>query len=364
MKTLLKKSVFVAGLILLSSPFISCDNNEIKKENKIINIADNNIPIEKETTTEFQYRKPIVFIAGFDKGNETYYSNARNYFQEKGIKIIDGQYSLEEIIVWLNKNANANPYGDVHIVNKSNPYKGMNLETIVKGDKITTETLRRSITQGTLPTLKNVVNKETKIVFHASGLVENTELLKTLKDAFSAPTLPKVIASPYYTVFSGKFSNYYLAQPYYVFYPTAHSPGKIDLSKEIARKYPEEKEIIWYDALNNEEERYVGEAYTTQFSIPIKWEFGFHNTDDEMPIFTSQEEVMDWIELHEELMVEINKHNIPLEKYRWNWSTKNSTLIIRGRTTGLVVLKPLIKPYGDLKHIEPDTNNKRLYAMK
>ena len=364
MRTFLKKSVFVAGLVVLSSPFISCDTNEPKKENNNIIIADNTASKDVAEKTEVESRKPIVFIAGFDKGNEVFYSNARKYFQEKGLKVIDGQYSLEEIIVWLNNNANKNPYGEVHIVNKSNPYKGMNLETIIRGDKITTENLRKTITQGTLPTLKDVVNNNTKIVFHASGLVENKELLKTLKDAFSAKKLPKVIASPYHTIFGGKFSNHYLAQPYYVFYPTAKSPGKTDLSKEIARKYPNEKDIDWFDALHNEEERFVGDAFTTQFSIPIKWEFGYHHTDDEMPVFTSEEEVMDWIEQHEELMVEINNYNIPLDKFRWNWKVKNSTLIIRGRTTGLCVLKPLIKPYGDLKHIEPDTSNKRLYAMK
>jgi hypothetical protein len=364
MNTFLKKSIFAASLIILSSPFISCDKNEIKKEKDASALAENVIRVNNEVHLEVTSRKPIVFIAGFDKGNETFYSNARTYFQEKGLKVIDGQYSLEEIIVWLNDNATINPYGEVHIVNKSNPYKGMNLETVVRGDKITTETLRKSITQGTLPSLKNVVNNKTKIVFHASGLVENKALLKTLKDAFSAKNLPKVIASPYHTIFGGKFSNLYLAQPYYVFYPTAHSPGKMDLSKEIAKKYPEEKDIDWFDALYNEEERYVGEAYTTQFSIPIKWEFDYIDTDNEMPIFTTQEEVMDWIEQHDELMAEINKYNVPLEKFRWNWSIKNSTLVIRGRTTGLCVLKPLIKPYGDLKHIEPDTSNKRLYAMK
>ncbi len=364
MRTFLKKSVFVTGLIVLSSPFISCDKKEIKTEKKPIIVAESIFPKEEKVEVNIETRSPIVFIAGFDKGNETFYANARTYFKEKGLKVIDGQYSLEEIITWLNKNATKNPYGEVHIVNQSNPYKGMNLETIVRGEKITTETLRKSITQGTLPTLKNVVNNNTKIVFHASGLVENTALLKTLKDAFSAKHLPKVVASPYHTIFGGKFSNHYLAQPYYVFYPTSKSPGKTDLSKEIAKKYPEEKDINWYDALNNEEERYVGEAYTKQFSIPVKWEFGYHNTDDEMPIFTMQEEVMDWIEQQPELMVELNKYNIPVDKFRWNWSVKNSTLTIRGRTTGLVVLKPLIKPYGDLKHIEPDTNNKRLYAMK
>ncbi len=361
MKAILKKSVFVASVILATSSFISC--NKIK-EKKVIKIANNSTPIKNKTEVKLEIRKPIVFIAGFDKGNETFYSNARNYFKEKNLDIIDGQYSLEEIIVWLNNNANKNTYGEIHIVNKSNFYKGMSLETIVRGEKITTETLRKSITQGTLPKLKNVVNNNTKIIFHASGLIKNKELLKTLKDAFSAKKLPSVVASPYHTVFGGNFSNHYLAQPYYVFYPTANSPGKVDLSKEIAKKYSEEKDIDWLDALNNQSERYIGDAYTTQFSIPIKWEFDYHNTDNEMPIFSMQEEVMDWIEQHEELIVELNKLNIPIEKFRWKWSVKNSTLIIRGKTTGLCVLKPLIKPYGKLQHIEPDTSNKRLYAMK
>ena len=359
MKTFLKKTVLVASLIVLSSPFISCDNN-VKKENNTI--AATTIPISKKT--EVASREPIVFIAGFDKGSETFYSNARTYFQEEGLKVIDGQYSLEEIIVWLNKNGNKIPYGDIHIVNESNPYKGMNLETIVNGDKITSESLKKTITQGTLPSLKDVVNNNTKIVFHVSGLAENKELVKTLKEAFSAKNLPKVVASPYYTIFGGNFSDHYLAQPYYVFYPTANSPGKIDLSKEIAKKYPEENDIDWLETLSNNEERYVGEAFTKQFSIPIKWELGYHNTDNEMPIFTTQTDLINWIELQDELMAEINKYNIPLDKFRWKWNVKNSTLVIRGRTTGLCVLKPLIKPYGDLKHIEPDTSNKRLYAMK
>lgn len=363
MRTFVKTSVFLVASILATNVFISCDNKTIQKEKKPIIVAENTLPIPKEVK-EIVYQKPIVFIAGFDKGNETFYANARTYFKEKGIKVIDGQYSLEEIIVWLNKNGNTNPFSEIHIVNKSNPYKGMNLETVVRGDKITSETLRKTITQGTLPTLKNVVNGNSKIVFHASGLVENLELLKTIKDAFHTKENPKVVASPYHTIFGGKFSNHYLAQPYYVFYPTANSPGITDLSKEIARKYPEETEIDWFDALNNEEERYVGEAYTTQFTIPVKWEFDYYNTDNEMPNFKMAEEVMDWIEQDEILLAELNKYKIPVDKFRWNWSVKGNKLVIRGRTTGLCVLKPLIRPYGDLKHIEPDTSNKRLYAMK
>ncbi|WP_405604521.1 hypothetical protein [Polaribacter sp. Asnod1-A03] len=363
MRTILKKSVFAASLIALSSPFISCDNNKTNKVKKEVVIATNT-SVEKKENSKTTSRNPIVFIAGFDKGNETFYSNARTYFQEKGLKVIDGQYSLEEIILWMNENANRIPYGEVHIVNQSNPYKGMNLETIVRGDDITSKTLKESINNGALPTLKNIIDTNTKIVFHASGLIENKELLKTLKEAFSTEIVPNVIASPYHTIFGGKFSDHYLAEPYYVFYPTSKSPGKTDLSKEIARKYPEEKEINWYEALNNNEERYIGEAYTEQFSIPVKWEFDYHHTDNEMPIFTSEKEIIEWIKLDEELIAEINQYNIPLDKFRWRASSKNSTLIIKGRTTGLCVLKPLVRPYGELQHIKPNTNNKRLYALK
>ena len=363
MKTFLKKLVIVTTVFLATSTFISCDSSAIRDINETEISAANNIPILEEIK-EIVYQKPIVFIAGFDKGNDTFYANARNYFIENKVKVIDGKYSLEEIILWLNENGNQHPFSEIHIVNKSNPYRGMNLETIVRGAKINTETLRRALTRGTLPSLKNVVNKNSEIVFHAAGLGENIELLQTLKDAFCNAENPKIIASPYHTIFGGKFSNFHLAKSYYVFYPTAHSPGKMDLSKEIGKKYPKEKDINWYEALNNEEERYVGEAYTTQFSIPLKWEFDYYNSDNKMPKFKTSEDVITWIHQKEELVLELKKNKIPAAKFRWNWSVKGTTLVLYGRTTGVCVLKPLIRPYGDLKHVLPDTNNKRLYAVK
>ncbi len=360
MKNLFKKTTVLASIIIASSAFISCDN-----QTTIQRKAANNTIVKPHVKTTVKIeRNPIVFITGYDKGDETFYNDAREYFNQKKYNIIEDQYSLEEIINWLNKNANNDAYGEIHIVNNSNPYKGMTLETVIKGEKITTETLRKNITKGTLPVLNNVVNKNSKIIFHAAGLGEDKELMKTFKDAFCAEELPNVIASPYYSVFDGEFSNHYLAKPFYVFYPTAKSPGKTDLSKEIARKYSEEKDIDWFEALNNEEERYIGEAYTTQFTIPVKFELDYHNSDDEVPAFELQEEVMDFIEQTDVLYDELKKLNIPLEKFRWTWNLKNSTLTIKGKTTGLVVLKPLIKPYGELEHIKPDTNNKRLYAMK
>ena len=95
----------------------------------------------------------------------------------------------------------------------------------------------------------------------------------------------------------------------------------------------------------------------------MKFEFDYTNSDNEMPKFKSAEAIMDWIEQDEELSKMMSKYNIPLEKFRWRSTVRGNKLIIKGKVTVLCVLKPLIKPYGDLQHIEPDTENLRLYAM-
>ncbi len=361
MKQHILKVGMVMGLLLLIGIFTSCEEIKNSDKQELGNIAKKEEIVKK---INLKSRKPIVFIAGYDKNDSKFYDSARVYFKEMNYQIINEEYSLEEIINWMNNNANENPYGDVHIVNYSNPFKGMNLETVVNGDKVTVESLQENIKKGTLPNLKKAINTNTKIVFHSNGLGENAELLKNLKQVFSTDVVPKVVASPYYNVFDGEFSNHYLAQPYYVFYPTANSPGKVDLSKEIAKKYPTEREIDWFSALTNERERYIGEPYTQQFSVPVKLELDYINSDSEIPTFVMQEELMDFIANDEDLMKKMNRLNIPVEKFRWTYKIKDSKLIIKGKTSVLCILKPLTKPYGNLEHIKPDTNNKRLYAMK
>ena len=334
MRTEIVKTSVVMGLLLVVGLFASCDKKQPVKTVEVI--AET---VKPEVVENIIFRQPLVFITGIDESDEKFYKSAREYFINKQFEVVDNAFS------------------------DHNPWTGLEMETLINGDKVSTESLQKVITQGTLPILKEGIHKQTKVIFHSRGLGDNTELMKTLKNAFVADEVPNVIASPYYDVFGGEFSEHYLAKPYYVFYPYSQSPGKTDLSKEITRKYPEEKEIDWYDALNNEKERYVGDAYTYRFSIPVKWEFDYTNSDDEMPSFKSPEAIMDWIEQNEELSRVIGKYDIPLEKFRWKSYVKGNKLTIKGKVTVLCVLKPLIKPYGDLQHVEPDTENLRLYAM-
>lgn len=358
MKRTIKKVATILGIVLLTGQLSSCGKKKVVKQE--VAKEQKEIIIEKEEIL----REPVVFITGIDEGKNKFYKSARSYFLNKQYEVVDNAFSLQEVILWLNKNYDGNKYGEIHIVSHSNPWRGLSMETVVKGDRTTKESLRRVMTQGTLPTLEDVFSTQTKIVFHSCGLGENIELMKTLKDAFVANVVPNVIASPYYNVFGGEFSDHYLAKPYYGFYPTANSPGKVDLSKEFARAYPEEKDIDWYDALNNTTERYVGDAYTFKFNVAVKWEFDYTNSDDEMPKFKMPEEIMDWITEDELLSKEMNAYDIPLEKFRWRSFKKGNTLIIKGKTVVVCVLKPLIKPYGDLEHITPDTENLRLYALR
>ncbi|MFY0631103.1 MAG: hypothetical protein JXR05_12030 [Flavobacteriaceae bacterium] len=361
MKKSIGKTSVVMGLLLVVGTFANCDKKDQTKNAQVVDLIEN---VETTETVVEELRQPVVFITGIDKGENTFYKNARQYFIDKQYEVVDYAFSLQEVFTWLNKNYDGSSYGEIHIVSPSNPWKGLSMETLIKGERVTAESLRKVITQGTLPTLKSGISANTKVIFHSKGLGEDTELMKTLKDAFVADEVPNVVASPYVDVFGGEFSEHYLAKPYYVFFPYSKSPGKIDLAKEIARKYPEEKDIDWYDALNNAKERYVGDAYTQRFSIPVQWEFDYTNSDNEMPKFKLPEEIMDWIEQDEQLSKVISAYDIPLEKFRWRAIVKGNKLVIKGKVTVLCVLKPLIKPYGDLQHIEPDTENLRLYAMK
>ncbi|WP_299104191.1 hypothetical protein [uncultured Tenacibaculum sp.] len=364
MKQNILKVGTVMGLLLLIGVFTSCNNAKTTTSQETQELGTIAKKEEAVKIAIKKARKPVVFIAGYDGEDQHFYDGARAYFSAKDYQIINEAYSLEEIINWMNSNATKNPYGEVHIVNYGNPWKGLELETVVKGERVTHESLSKNLALGNLPRLNNTVNNNTKIVFHSNALGNDIELMEALKSTFISEEVPQVISSPFYNVFGGEFTEHYLAKPYYVFYPTAHSPGKVDLSKEIARKYPDEREIEWFAALTNERERYVGEAYTKQFIVPIKWEFDYHNSDNEIPTFINQEELMDWIEADPDLLKEVQKLEIPVDKFRWSYRIKDSKLIIKGKTTVLCVLKPLTKPYGDLEHVKPDTKNKRLYAMK
>ncbi|QHI35812.1 hypothetical protein IMCC3317_11600 [Kordia antarctica] len=294
------------------------------------------------TQIELEQPKSLVFIAGFDEGDNTYYTNAKNYFDNGNYQVIDTEYSLAEILHWLRLHYDSSLYSDIHVVSHSNPWRGLSMKTSENGERITEENLAEALTtKEIVPLAINFLPKDTKIIFHSCGLGTNKVLLKGLKTAFTHDETIQVFASEYFNVFGGKYAEHYLAKTYYGYYPTAHSPGPKALASEFQQKYPTVK-TDWETVLKTRAEQLPGELYTYRFNIPMEWEFEFEEAS-EIPNFNNKQEIMDWISENEELANVIKEFNIPIEKFRWLTKVRGNTLFIKGKTTVLCVMEPVMK---------------------
>lgn len=321
------------------------------------------VEIQKKSSISqiVETEQSIVFIAGFDEGENTYYGNAKKYFKNKNMKIVENLFSLEEIILWLNKNHDYKNYNEIHIVSHSNAWRGMSLKTTKKGERITAVTLMNVKKEGAIPKLQNYITNSTKLIFHSCGLGENQELLQELKAIFTTEQSPLVYASSFFNVFGGKYAAHYLAKPFYGYYPTAESLGLKAISKEFETQYPNEN-IDWLTALKTRQEGTVGEVYTYKFNIPVDWEFTFDN-ENEIPDLQNRDQIMDWIAEDDEMAMTIFKLGIPIEKYRWRASVENNKLLIKGKTTVLCVMKPIMHTNDQNEYRLASLTDKELYRI-
>jgi len=313
----------------------------------------------EETNTVITPEK-VVFIAGFDQGKNRYYDNAMQYFQQQNIKIVTDKYALSEIVTWLNTNAkNKQSFTEIHIVSHSNAWLGMSIKTTPQGERITMETLQEDVNKNRIKILEQVITKDTKIVFHACGLGANMPLLEQLKNVFTNGEVPQVYASTYFNVFGGKYAGHYLAKPYYAYYPTAQSPGPQGMAAQFKKHYPNEK-INWFNAIKTRNENTLGGVYSYKFNVPIEWDITFDSKED-IPVLDDKEAIMDWIAEAPEFAETLYKLMIPMEQFRWKTSIQGTTLRIRGKTTVLCVLQPLLEPDDSTEYRKANLDDAFLY---
>lgn len=304
-------------------------------------------------------QESIVFIAGFDEGDNTYYSNAKRYFTKKEMQVVTGLYSMDEIINYINRaEENHIRFKEIHIVSHSNAWLGVSLKTTKSGKRITVKTLHNAIQEQEIQSIKNESTSNSEVIFHSCGLGENQDLLQKLKNTLGAK---QVSASTYFNVFGGKFAEHYLAKPYYGYYPTSESKGPAHLSKEFKQEYSAVN-IDWFTALKTRQESSFGKAYSFKFNIPVDWEFTFDNTDD-MPKLENKEAIMDWISESPEMAEVLFKLNIPIEKFRWRSTVEGNKLIIKGKTTVLCVLAPILRSNDANEYQSVTVNDPSLYQI-
>ncbi|TMM56627.1 hypothetical protein FEE95_08970 [Maribacter algarum] len=315
------------------------------------------LPLEKKPTNG-----SVVFIAGFDEGTNAYYTKAKQYFEGQGIQVIDSLFSLNEILTYINHQAeNRIHFDEIHIVSHSNAWLGMSLKTIRNGERITLKTLQKTRAENQIKDVQNGITNDTKIIFHSCGLGENQALLQELKDTFTTTKAPKVYASTFFNVFGGKFAGHYLAKPYYTFYPTAESKGPAHLAKEFKSTYPQ-TQIDWFTAIKTRRETSLGEAYSFKFNIPVNWEFKFDNFSD-IPVLKDKDAIMDWVSESQEMAEVLFELNIPIEKYRWKTEVRGRKLMIKGKTTVLCVLAPILQDRGKGEYQKPRVEDPNLYQI-
>jgi len=352
----MKNSIKIAVLAACAMVVVSCSKEKAVNENVLIPETLEIAKIMVEDTVE--NKRSIVFITGYDKGSNTFYKDAKDYFLDLNVEIIETAYSIQEIILWMNINYNDMPYADIHIVN-DNKWKELSFETTVKGPKISSLTIHESLGDGLLPKLNNVLDIKARFIFHAANLGTNIALLDGFKQAFTADVEPTIVASEMQSVFGGEFTSHYLAKPYYAFYPTANSPGRVDLAKQFIASYPETN-IDWLSVMNNQEERYQGDIYSYKFNIPVYWEFEYLN-DEDVPSFKNLNELRAWMLDNDKIASDLEQMGIPIERFRLYEKVKGSKLIIKGKVTGVCVLEPVMSNAYPSEYIIPNIDNLRLY---
>ena len=116
----------------------------------------------------------------------------------------------------------------------------------------------------------------------------------------------------------------------------------------LHEKYPECK-IYWQDALDREQPRFSGDTYSYTFNIPIIHVIHYKHKDS-IPDLSSEEKILLWVNQQPELIVKLNKVQIPAEKVSWNLKIgyannkagkRTPAVLVKGMCTVLCVLKPL-----------------------
>ena len=70
---------------------------------------------------------------------------------------------------------------------------------------------------------------------------------------------------------------------------------------------------------------------------------------------------MDWIAEDPDLAQTLYKLKIPIDQFRWKATTSGTTLSIRGKTTVLCVLQPLLQPNDATEYREANLDDGFLY---
>ncbi len=300
-----------------------------------------------------QKRKSITFILGEDESmKDQYYELAKKYHllnkAEKTDYFIDDCRSLIAVRDYLEKIANENniKWGTINIVVHSNQWTGMSVPISTKGERTNVDALLNSIFDGSfIPVADQYLDSNSTMNIKACGLGQNIDLMDALQMAFGGMDneQPMIHSSSFFIQY---FENEYgeieskELEPFYAFYKTAYKPADLHIEKQFQKRYPNEK-IDWLAILSNQQSEIDG-IFSKKFNVPIEWEVILPK-DEKDNDFKSEKDKLAFVKQQADLMELLNRFNIPIEKFRWNITSKlrdsGVVLKINGKATVVCVLR-------------------------
>ena len=298
-------------------------------------------------------RKSITFILGEDENiNDQYYELAKkyhllnanaksDYFDDTCRSLISVKRQLEQIAITEDIK-----WGEINIIVHSNQWTGISVPVSENGKRTNVSSLIDAIFDGTFaPVADTYLDSHTRMNIKACGLGQNVELIEALQLAFGGmdDEQPIVHSSSFFIQY---FENEYgeiqckELEPFYAFYKTAYKPADLHIEKQFQKRYPNET-INWLDILQNKRIEIDG-LYSKKFNVPIEWEI-LVSKEEKVSDFKSEKDKLAFISRQKDLMEVLNKFNIPIDKFRWNITTKlqnNERVVkINGKATVVCVLR-------------------------
>lgn len=363
MKTIHKYRIIVA--IVLITLLLLLFLNKPSGLTTVLLTGKNEGTQNEDTVLRNNGRMSITFILGEDKKeSKPYYALAFDYYKSDKIArteyIIDTCRSLKSVRDYLNDNppANGRPWGLINLVSHGNEWYGMSVPVAPNSKRSTTERIEEYINNGKFtPVTDSLVDDSTEVFLHGCGLGNDSDLLKIISKAFGGnDKRPVVTASKlkeyYFSIRNSDRvlkSQLYYAKTWEVYYKFKNKPGDNELISEFQKKYPSDT-VNWSAAIKNTDPSTPGDMFYYTINVPVYY-MKQYNSADSLPILSTEEKKIKWINSQKTLMDIIRKSKIPVEKFKWTTQKiyvadekgKNKPAIhVTGWCTVLCVVKPLI----------------------
>jgi len=294
-------------------------------------------------------REGVTFIMGEDRNQDNrFYQAATDYYSADSTSRTEhlerNLRCLADVRDYLaNHRPASGPWGVVNIVAHSYEWGGLSVPVREGEDRTDLTSLRLAIGSGALkPLSDSIVDCRTELRIQGCALGRDTALLRLLGIAFGGPDLERPRAGSsrcfvyYESVRDGGqvvSADQFFAEYWYVVYPKGQRPGKEELARRFAERYPAEA-IDWPSALGRSGPRWPGDVWYRMLSLPATW-VTVYPESVALPRLSTSTARRTWLEAQAELGQRLTSLGLGLDDFVW---TARDTSVVDSGTVKPAIL--------------------------